>query len=62
VVGLERALQNYTLDLSPSKPFDIKTVPIDTQPMAEQRPSTAPGGLGTHGESPRDKKVGITVT
>ena len=36
VPGLERALHHYTL--SPSEtPFDIKTVPIETQPMAEQK-------------------------
>ncbi|XP_054751910.2 coatomer subunit gamma-2-like [Lytechinus pictus] len=37
IAGLERALHHYTL--SPSEtPFDIKTVPIETQPLTEQKP------------------------
>ncbi len=36
IVGLERALHHYTL--SPTEtPFDIKTVPLETQPLAEQK-------------------------
>lgn len=37
VVGLERALHQYTLEPS-EKPFDMKTVPLATQPLTEQRP------------------------
>lgn len=37
VVGLERALHQYTLEPS-EKPFDMKTVPLATQPITEQRP------------------------
>ena len=37
VVGLERALHQYTLEPS-EKPFDLKTVPLATQPLTEQRP------------------------
>ncbi|XP_076075163.1 coatomer subunit gamma-2-like [Mytilus galloprovincialis] len=36
VVGLERALHNYTLEPSEA-PFDLKTVPLDTQPVSEQK-------------------------
>ncbi|KAL3853564.1 hypothetical protein ACJMK2_017098 [Sinanodonta woodiana] len=36
VVGLERALHQYTLEPS-EKPFDMKTVPLASQPIAEQR-------------------------
>ncbi|XP_022099738.1 coatomer subunit gamma-2-like [Acanthaster planci] len=36
IVGLERALHHYTL--SPSEtPFDMKTVPLETQPITEQK-------------------------
>ncbi|XP_052780157.1 coatomer subunit gamma-2-like [Mya arenaria] len=37
VVGLERALHQYTLE-PVEKPFDLKTVPLATQPITEQRP------------------------
>ena len=36
VVGLERALHQYTLEPS-EVPFDMKTVPLATQPLAEQK-------------------------
>ncbi|KAJ8047390.1 Coatomer subunit gamma-2 [Holothuria leucospilota] len=36
VVGLERALHHYTIEPS-EQPFDIKTVPLDTQPFAEHK-------------------------
>lgn len=36
VVGLERALHHYTMEPS-EKPFDMKTVPLATQPITEQR-------------------------
>uniref|UniRef100_A0A6I8SY26 Coatomer subunit gamma n=1 Tax=Xenopus tropicalis TaxID=8364 RepID=A0A6I8SY26_XENTR len=36
VPGLERALQQYTLEPS-EKPFDLKSVPLATAPLAEQR-------------------------
>ena len=36
IVGLERALLQYTSDPSlADKPFDIKTVPVDTAPMKD---------------------------
>ncbi|XP_071083421.1 coatomer subunit gamma-2-like [Haliotis cracherodii] len=43
VVGLERALHNYTLEPTDT-PFDLKSVPLDTQPMQDQRPSVRDGG------------------
>ncbi|CAO2605803.1 Coatomer subunit gamma-1, partial [Lemmus lemmus] len=43
IPGLERALQQYTLEPS-EKPFDLKSVPLATTPMAEQRPGMRPGG------------------
>ncbi|XP_052090236.1 coatomer subunit gamma-2-like [Mytilus californianus] len=36
VIGLERALHNYTLEPSEA-PFDLKSVPLDTQPVSEQK-------------------------
>lgn len=36
VLGLERALHNYTLEPSEA-PFDLKSVPLDTQPVSEQK-------------------------
>lgn len=39
IPGLERALQQYTLEPS-EKPFDLKSVPLATTPMAEQRTGT----------------------
>ena len=36
VVGLERALHQYTLEPS-EVPFDMKTVPLATQPLVEQK-------------------------
>ncbi|KAM3915118.1 coatomer subunit gamma-1 [Leptodactylus fuscus] len=41
VPGLERALHQYTLDPS-EKPFDLKSVPLATTPIAEQRTENAP--------------------
>uniref|UniRef100_A0A8C6A9G2 Coatomer subunit gamma n=1 Tax=Marmota marmota marmota TaxID=9994 RepID=A0A8C6A9G2_MARMA len=41
IPGLERALQQYTLEPS-EKPFDLKSVPLATTPTAEQRTETAP--------------------
>lgn len=40
IPGLERALQQYTLEPS-EKPFDLKSVPLATTPMAEQRAGKA---------------------
>ncbi|GAB1291045.1 Coatomer subunit gamma-1 [Apodemus speciosus] len=37
IPGLEKALQQYTLEPS-EKPFDLKSVPLATTPVAEQRP------------------------
>lgn len=45
VVGLERALHQYTLEPSEA-PFDMKSVPLATQPLVEQKVREAPGGLG----------------
>ena len=36
VVGLERALHQYTLEPSEAE-FDMKSVPLATQPLAEQK-------------------------
>lgn len=36
VVGLERALHQYTLEPSEA-PFDMKSVPLATQPLVEQK-------------------------
>ncbi|KAL4226660.1 Coatomer subunit gamma-1 [Mactra antiquata] len=54
VVGLERALHHYTLEPS-DKPFDMKTVPLATQPITEQRttPGKEPGDIST--SKPSDK-------
>ncbi|XP_025847364.1 coatomer subunit gamma-1 isoform X2 [Vulpes vulpes] len=41
IPGLERALQQYTLEPS-EKPFDLKSVPLATTPMAEQRTESTP--------------------
>uniref|UniRef100_A0A8C5LCC7 Coatomer subunit gamma n=1 Tax=Jaculus jaculus TaxID=51337 RepID=A0A8C5LCC7_JACJA len=41
IPGLERALQQYTLEPS-EKPFDLKSVPLATTPMAEQRTEATP--------------------
>ena len=51
------------MDLSPASPFDMKTVPIDTQPMAEQRSAGMGVGLGVGGEPSRPdaKKVGLSL-
>lgn len=38
VVGLERALHQYTLEPSET-PFDLKSVPLATQPLVEQKAS-----------------------
>lgn len=43
IPGLERALQQYTLEPS-EKPFDLKSVPLATTPMAEQRTGKVPTG------------------
>uniref|UniRef100_A0A8C5F256 Coatomer subunit gamma n=1 Tax=Gopherus evgoodei TaxID=1825980 RepID=A0A8C5F256_9SAUR len=39
IPGLERALQQYTLEPS-EKPFDLKSVPLATAPITEQRTGT----------------------
>uniref|UniRef100_A0AAA9RW86 Coatomer subunit gamma n=1 Tax=Bos taurus TaxID=9913 RepID=A0AAA9RW86_BOVIN len=41
IPGLERALQQYTLEPS-EKPFDLKSVPLATAPLAEQRTESTP--------------------
>lgn len=45
VVGLERALHHYTLEPN-EKPFDMKTVPLATQPLVEQKVREVPGLAG----------------
>ncbi|XP_064632835.1 coatomer subunit gamma-2-like [Lineus longissimus] len=56
VVGLERSLHNYTLDPSET-PFDMKTVPLATQPITEQKTvSVTPSmGLGDISAKPQEK-------
>ncbi|KAK7102060.1 coatomer subunit gamma-2-like [Littorina saxatilis] len=49
VVGLERALHQYTLEPSES-PFDMKTVPLATQPLADQKVRETPGLAGDVGK------------
>ncbi|XP_078517901.1 coatomer subunit gamma-1 isoform X1 [Lissotriton helveticus] len=41
IPGLERALQQYTLDPS-EKPFDLKSVPLATAPVTEHRAENVP--------------------
>ncbi|NXU49255.1 COPG1 protein, partial [Turnix velox] len=41
IPGLERALHQYTLEPS-EKPFDLKSVPLATAPVVEQRAENAP--------------------
>lgn len=41
IPGLERALHQYTLEPS-EKPFDLKSVPLATTPMTEQRAENVP--------------------
>lgn len=48
VVGLERALHQYTLEPS-ENPFDMKTVPLATQPLVEQKVREVPGLPGEVG-------------
>lgn len=55
VIGLERALHNYTLEPSET-PFDLKSVPLDTQPVAEQK-VREPGDVAPKGA---DKVVAST--
>merc|ERR1712226_1419417 len=43
IIGLERALHQYTME-PPEEPFDLKTVPLATQPIQEQK-SVAPGEI-----------------
>ena len=55
VIGLERALHAYTLEPSEA-PFDLKSVPLATQPIADQK--TVPvvgGGVGVGVEAPAAK-------
>ncbi|KAK3761531.1 hypothetical protein RRG08_051219 [Elysia crispata] len=42
VVGLERALHQYTLEPNEAE-FDMKSVPLATQPLAEQKVRDVPG-------------------
>lgn len=60
VVGLERALYNYSADPTPAQPFDMKTVPIDTQPMTAER--AAPGSIGITSDRSEKKVRYLLVT
>ncbi len=55
VIGLERALHAYTMEPSET-PFDLKSVPLATQPITEQKavPAAGAGGAGA-GEAPPAK-------
>ncbi|NXR34169.1 COPG2 protein, partial [Zosterops hypoxanthus] len=44
VPGMEKALQQYTLEPS-EKPFDMRTVPLATAPIFEQKAEPAPVDL-----------------
>ncbi|XP_061178687.1 coatomer subunit gamma-2-like [Saccostrea echinata] len=52
VVGLERALHHYTLEPS-EQPFDMKSVPLETQPITEQKAVREPGDTA----APKAEKV-----
>ena len=45
VVGLERALHQYTLEPS-EKPFDLKSVPLATQSIQDQKPGNNKALIG----------------
>ena len=55
VIGLERAVHNYTLEPSET-PFDMKSVPLDTQPVTDQK-VREPGDMVSKGT---DKMVAST--
>ena len=55
VIGLERAVHNYTLEPSET-PFDMKSVPLDTQPVTDQK-VREPGDMVSKGA---DKMVAST--
>lgn len=42
IPGLEKSLHQYTLEPS-EKPFDMKTVPLATAPITEQKTGTTTG-------------------
>lgn len=46
VVGLERALHQYTLEPTEAE-FDMKSVPLATQPLADQKVRDIPGEVST---------------
>ncbi|XP_060563646.1 coatomer subunit gamma-2-like [Ruditapes philippinarum] len=54
VVGLERALHQYTLEPS-EKPFDMKTVPLATQPITDTRSLPGKEAGDTMTAKPTDK-------
>lgn len=54
VVGLERALHQYTLEPS-EKPFDMKTVPLATQPITDTRPLPGKEAGDTISAKPSEK-------
>jgi len=56
VVGLERALHNYTLEPSET-PFDMKSVPLATQPIIEQKAAAAAAPGEAASAKPAQEKV-----
>ncbi|KAJ8017960.1 Coatomer subunit gamma-2 [Holothuria leucospilota] len=58
VVGLERALHHYTIEPS-EQPFDIKTVPLDTQPFAEHKVTSdvSPAARPTEKAAPPTQEI-----
>jgi len=55
IVGLERTLHQYTLEPS-AVPFDLKSVPLATQPLLEQTPAAVPTA-GENMNKPAEKPV-----
>ncbi|XP_074645566.1 coatomer subunit gamma-2-like isoform X3 [Tubulanus polymorphus] len=57
IVGLERALHQYTLEPS-EKPFDMKVVPLATQPITEQKTAANPSAAPT--KATKEKQAAST--
>lgn len=58
VVGLERSLHHYTLEPT-EVPFDMKSVPLATQPLVEQKVRDVPG-LAAEGGPSKPEKAAAT--